>query len=141
MWMIMSFVHILGALSVGFYLLLPFIVSKMSSLSLPAQEGSAASIRSFNVFAQIGLLVQFLTGGYLMTKGDYSAVWMTVVVVLLVALFAISGMMSKPLKLAIANIKEKKDISAHLGKLRTMSALLAVCLLVMVFFMVYTDII
>lgn len=141
MWMIMSFVHILGALSVGFYLLLPFIVSKMSSLSLPAQEGSAASIRSFNVFAQIGLLVQFLTGGYLMTKGDYSIAWMTVVIVLLVALFAISGMMSKPLKLAIANIKEKKDISAHLGKLRTMSALLAVCLLVMVFFMVYTDII
>lgn len=139
--MIMNFVHILGALSVGFYLLLPFIVSKMSSLSLPAQEGSATSIRNFNLFAQIGLLIQFITGGYLMTQGEYSVAWMTVVVVLIVALFAISGMMSKPLKLAIANIKEKKDISAHLGKLRTMSALLAVCLLAMVFFMVYRDII
>lgn len=138
---IMYFVHILGALSVGFYLLLPFIVGKMATLSLPAQEGTAVAIRSFNIFAQVGLLIQFITGGYLMSQGDYSVAWMIVIVVLIVALFAISGMMSKPLKLAVANIKEKKDISAQASKLRMMSALLAVCLLVMVYFMVYSTVI
>lgn len=138
---IMYFVHILGALSVGFYLLLPFIVGKMATLSLAAQEGTAVAIRSFNIFAQVGLLIQFITGGYLMSQGDYSVAWMIVIVVLIVALFAISGMMSKPLKLAVANIKEKKDISAQASKLRMMSALLAVCLLVMVYFMVYSTVI
>jgi hypothetical protein len=139
--MVMYFVHILGALSVGFYLLLPFIVGKVSSLSLAAQEGSAVAIRSFNIFAQVGLLIQFITGGYLMSQGDYSVAWMIIVVVLIVALFAISGMMSKPLKLAIASIKQNKDISVEMSKLRMMSSLVAVCLLVMVFFMVYSQII
>jgi hypothetical protein len=139
--MVMYFVHILGALSVGFYLLLPFIVGKVSSLSLAAQEGSAVAIRSFNIFAQVGLLIQFITGGYLMSQGDYSVAWMIIVVVLIVALFAISGMMSKPLKIAIASIKQNKDISVEISKLRMMSSLVAVCLLVMVFFMVYRHII
>lgn len=139
--MIMYFVHILGALSVGFYLLLPFIVAKISTLSLPAQEGSASAIRSFNVFAQFGLLVQFITGGYLMSQGDYSVAWMIIVIVLIIALFAISGMMTKPLKQAIASIKQNKDISAETSKLRMMSSLVAVCLLVMTFLMVYNQII
>ncbi|MNP47349.1 hypothetical protein D3C76_1413990 [compost metagenome] len=113
----------------------------MSTLSLAAKEGSAVAIRSFNVLAQVGLLIQFITGGYLMSQGDYSVAWMIVVVVLIVALFAISGMMSKPLKQAIASIKNNKDISVETSKLRMMSSLVAVCLLVMVFFMVYSDII
>ena len=137
----MDLVHILGALSVGFYFLLPFVVSKMSTLSLAAKEGSAVAIRSFNIFAQIGLLIQLITGGYLMSKGSYSVGWMIVVIVLIVALFAISGMMSKPLKAAVANIKLNKDISAEISKMRMMSSLIAVCLLVMVIFMVYPGII
>ena len=137
----MNFVHILGAAAVGFYILLPFIVAKITSLSLPAQEGSAVAIRSFNIFAQVGLLIQFITGGYLMTQGNYSVPWMIVITVLIVALFAVSGMMSRPLKAAIAGIKEKADISAHIGKMRVQSAILAVLMVAMLFFMVYRYII
>lgn len=53
---VMFFVHILGALALGFYLVLPFVVGKVAGLSLPAQEGSAAAIRSLNTFAQVGLV-------------------------------------------------------------------------------------
>lgn len=137
----MNFVHILGAASVGFYILLPFIVGKIPSLSLPAQEGSAVAIRSFNIFAQIGLLVQFITGGYLMSLGNYSVPWMIIVTVLIVGLFAVSGMMSKPLKAAIAGIKEKSDITGFIGKMRAQSAILAVMMVAMLFFMVYRHII
>ncbi|MGF7046558.1 hypothetical protein J2T13_001056 [Paenibacillus sp. DS2015] len=138
---VMYFVHILGALSVGFYLLLPFVVAKISKLSLPAQEGSAVAIRSLNVIAQIGLLVQFISGGYMISKGNYTVVWMIVVFVLLVALFAVSGMMSKPLKSAIAGIKQNKSIAVETGKLRTMSTIVAVCMLAMVYFMVFNQVI
>lgn len=139
--MVMLFVHILGALALGFYLVLPFVVGKVSKLSLPAQEGSAAAIRSLNTYAQIGLVIQLLTGGYLMSQGTYSVPWMIVIIVLLLALGAISGIMGKPLRLAMKGIQEKRDISVETGKLRTLSALLAICLLVMVFFMVYNQII
>lgn len=138
---VMFFVHILGALALGFYLVLPFVVGKVAGLSLPAQEGSAAAIRSLNTFAQAGLVIQLLTGGYLMSQGDYSVPWMIIIVILLLALGAISGIMGKPLRLAIKGIQEKRDISVEMGKIRTLSALLAICLLIMTFFMVYNHII
>ncbi|WP_136604176.1 hypothetical protein [Paenibacillus dokdonensis] len=139
--MVMLFIHILGAAALGFYLILPFVVGKVTKLSLPAQEGSAAAIRSFNTYAQIALVIQLLTGGYLMSKGDYSVPWMIVIVILLLAIGAISGIMGKPLRLAMDGIKNKRDISVETGKIRTLSALLAICVLVMLFFMVYRDII
>lgn len=141
MYNVMIFIHILGAAALGFYLILPFVVGKVSKLSLPAQEGSAAAIRSLNTYAQIALVIQLLTGGYLMSKGDYSVPWMIVIIVLLLAIGAIGGIMGKPLRLAMDGIKNKRDISVETGKIRTLSALLAICVLVMLFFMVYRTII
>ncbi|MCJ8010188.1 hypothetical protein MUG84_00340 [Paenibacillus sp. KQZ6P-2] len=139
--MVMFFIHIVGAAALGFYLILPFVVGKVSKLSLPAQEGSAATIRSLNMYAQIALVIQLLTGGYLMSQGSYSVPWMIVIVILFLAIGAISGMMGKPLRLAMEGIKNKRDISVETGKIRTLSALTAICVLVMLFFMVYNHII
>lgn len=141
MYAVMMFIHILGAAALGFYLILPFVVGKMSKLSLAAQEGSAAAVRSLNTYAQIALVVQLLTGGYLMSQGKYSVPWMVIIVILLLAIGAIGGMMGKPLRVAIDSIKNSQDISAQMAKIRTLSALNAICVLVMLFFMVYRDII
>lgn len=136
MGVIMYFVHILGAVSVGFYLLLPFVVAAISKLSVPAQEGSIAAVRTFNRIAQYGLIIQLLSGGYIMSQGEYGISWMILVVVIFLAMLAIAGIMGKSLRLGIAGIQEKKDISSEKGKLRTFSIILAVLLLVMLWIMV-----
>ncbi|BFH64451.1 hypothetical protein [Paenibacillus azoreducens] len=141
MYAVMMFIHILGAAALGFYLILPFVVGKMSKLSLAAQEGSAATVRSLNTYAQIALVVQLLTGGYLMSQGKYSVPWMIIIVILLLAIGAIGGMMGKPLRLAVDGIRSNRDISVETGKIRTLSALVSICVLVMLFFMVYSHII
>lgn len=138
---VLFFLHMIGMLALGFYLVLPFILGSLGKLSAPAKEGTLSAIGGLNRFAQYGLVIQLLTGGYLMSQGEYSVAWMIIVVVLLLALFAIGGIMSKPLRLAVVGIRENKDVSAETGKLRTMSALLSVTLLLMVFFMVYNQVI
>lgn len=135
------FLHMIGTLALGFYLVLPFILSGAQKLSAPAKEGTLSAISGFNRFAQYGLVIQLLTGGYMMTQGDYTVAWMVVVVVLLLAMFALGGIMGKPLRLATAGIRENRDVTAHTGKLRTMSLLLMVVLIVMIFFMVYRHLI
>jgi len=135
------FLHMIGTLSLGFYLVLPFIIGRAGKLSAPAREGTLSAIGGFNRFAQYGLVIQLLTGGYMMTKGEYSVAWMVIVVVLMLAMFALGGIMSKPLRLAAAGIRENRDVSAETGKLRTLSAFLTVALLLMVFFMVYNQVI
>lgn len=140
-WNVLMFLHMIGTLALGFYLVLPFILGRTEKLSPAAKEGTLNAIGGFNRFAQYGLVIQLLTGGYMMTKGDFSVAWMIIVVVLLLAMFALGGIMSKPLRLASAGMRENRDVSAETGKLRTLSALLSVSLLLMVFFMVFNDII
>ncbi|MRN52968.1 hypothetical protein [Paenibacillus monticola] len=133
--------HMIGTLALGFYLVLPFILSRAEKLSVPAREGTLSAVGGFNRFAQYGLVIQLLTGGYMMTQGDYSVPWMIIVVLLLLAMFALGGIISKPLRLAAVGMRENRDVSSETGKIRTLSALLAVALVVMVFFMVYRHII
>lgn len=140
-WNVLFFLHMIGTLALGFYLVLPFIIGRAEKLSAAAKEGTLSAVTGFNRFAQYGLVIQLLTGGYMMTKGDYSVAWMIIIVVLLLAMFALGGIMSKPLRLAAAGIRENRDVKAETGKLRTLSALLSVSLLLMVFFMVFNDII
>lgn len=135
------FLHMIGTLALGFYLVLPFILSGAQKLSAPAKEGTLNAISGFNRFAQYGLVIQLLSGGYLMTKGDYTVAWMVVVVVLLLAMFALGGIIGKPLRLATAGIRENRDVTAETGKIRTMSLLLMAVLIVIMFFMVYRHII
>lgn len=138
---IFYFLHMIGTLALGFYLVLPFILSGTAKLSSPAKEGTLSAINGFNRFAQYGLVIQLLTGGYMMSQGEYSIAWMTVVVVLLLAMFALGGIMSKPLRLAAAGMRENRDVSAETSKIRLMSLLLMVVLILMIFFMVYRRII
>jgi hypothetical protein len=141
MWNVTFFLHMVGTAALGFYLILPFVVGGIQKLSLGAQEGAVNTIRVANRFAQYGLVIQLLTGGYMMSQGEYSVPWMIIVTVLLLAMFAIGGIMGKPLKNALAGIREKREVKEETGKLSTFSALLSLLLLVMIFFMVFNDII
>ncbi|MDT3425184.1 hypothetical protein J2Z22_000697 [Paenibacillus forsythiae] len=140
-WSVLMFLHMIGTLAVGFYLVLPFILGRTEKLSAAAREGTLSAVSGFNRFAQYGLVIQLLTGGYMMTKGEYSVPWMIIVSLLLLAMFALGGIMSRPLRLAASGMKQSRDVSGETGKIRTLSALLAVCLLIMVFFMVFDEII
>lgn len=128
MYEFMIFLHVVGSLTFGFYLILPFVFSKVAKLALPVQEGTLSTVKTLNTYAQIGLVIQLLTGGYLMSKGEYSTAWMIVIVLLFLAIGAVGGIMGKPLR--------QKDTAALSGKLRTLSIVAAVLVLAIIYFMV-----
>ena len=80
------FLHILGAVGMGFYLVFPVFAARISSLNKQAQEGYVQALVTANRFGQFLLIVQFLTGGYLIGKYKdiiLSPAWMAVAIVLL----------------------------------------------------------
>ncbi|TLS51031.1 hypothetical protein FE782_16705 [Paenibacillus antri] len=136
------FLHVLGSLAVGFYLLLPFVAMRLSGLDPHAQVGFAKGIFGLNRIGQWLLIVQFLTGGYLISKAGVSVPWMIVVIVLFVALGAMSGMIAGPLKRIIANGGEGKAAAAKdASKLSTFSGVASLLVLVLLILMYYSDII
>jgi hypothetical protein len=129
---IFYFIHLLGAISMGYYLLLPFMAGKLAALAGDTRKGFASSVRAFNTFAQIVLLVQLLTGGYLMSLGDYSVAWMVATVVLILLIGAFSGMLGKPLKRVL---QSGADAGADVKRIRLFSALTAVSFLLIIIIM------
>ncbi|RAV10589.1 hypothetical protein [Paenibacillus contaminans] len=93
------FLHLLGGIGMGFYLILPFLAMRISTLSASVREGYVHSLRAANRIGQILLIVQFLTGGYLISKADVSTPWIVQVIILFVVIGGITGMLGKPMRL------------------------------------------
>lgn len=137
----MFFLHMIGTLALGFYLVLPFLVGKIGSLSPATQEGMVSAVQLLNRIAQFALIILLVSGIFLIIGGTYSVAWIVIVLVLFLAISAIGGIMGKPLRLALEALRNNQPINGYIGKIRTFSTLLAVFLILITFLMVYHRII
>lgn len=133
----MMFLHVLGAVGMGFYIVLPIMVGRASKLAGIGQGGLAEGLLAANRIAQYFLIVQLLTGGYLMSQADYTAAWMVIIILLFLGIAALGGIVSKPLKRVVASIQEGQSTTAHINKARVMSIIILVLYIVIIYFMMF----
>jgi hypothetical protein len=131
------FLHVIGAAGMGFYLVLPLLVGKASRLDGAGQAGLAAGLLSANRVAQYFLVLQFVTGGYLISKKDYSVVWMILIIALFLVIAALGGIVSKPLKQIAAAVQSGQSASSHIAKARVLSLIILIAYLVIIYLMKY----
>jgi len=131
----MLFLHVLGATGMGIYVLLPFVAGKFKQLSTPSQEGLASGLLTAGRIGQFALVLQLLTGGYLISQGDYGTSWMITIIVLFVAIGAISGILQGPLKRIVAATSNNQDASGAISRVQTLSLLAVVLFLVVLWLM------
>jgi hypothetical protein len=134
------FLHAIGAVGLGIYLLLPFLVGRITQLSSEGQAGFADGLLTANRVAQICLAVQLLTGLYLMTLADYSPLWSTLTLVLFLGIGALGGVMTKPLKAIVTAAKAGESASGHIARVRMFSFLLLALYVAIIFVMEYPQI-
>jgi uncharacterized membrane protein len=136
------FLHILGAVGMGFYLVFPMLTARISALNKQAQEGYVQALVTANRFGQILLIVQLLTGGYLIGKykDSLSPAWMAVAVVLVILAGAFSGMVGGPLKRIAKGTQTGANTDKDVSKIKSFSVLLTVVLIAIVVLMVYPEI-
>jgi len=91
------FVHVLSAVLMGFYLLVPFLLPGAKAEE-GVRRGVAKVVGRLNRVGQYVLVAAVLSGGYMLHGADYSVIWIILVVILVLALFAFSGMLGKPLR-------------------------------------------
>ncbi|OWA34601.1 hypothetical protein B9G55_15380 [Saccharibacillus sp. O16] len=131
------FLHVLGAVAMGFYLLAPLIVAKLNQMEGEAKQGVLSTMRSLNTYAQYGLVLELLTGLYLFMQDDYSVLWIVLTIVLFVLIGAFGGMMAGPLRRALEGIRERRDIAAELRKLRVFGLMVCVSFVAILFVMMF----
>ncbi|MEK3881728.1 hypothetical protein [Paenibacillus sp. PL2-23] len=120
----------------GFYIVLPIMLAGASKADGTGQAGLAKGLLSANRIAQYFLVVQLLTGGYLMAQGEYAVVWMIIVTLLFLGIAALGGIMTKPLKLVVQSIEAGQSATAHINKAKIMSMIIMVLFVVVIYLMV-----
>jgi len=134
---IMVLLHVIGAAGMGFYLVLPVLVGRASKLAGAGQAGLSDGLVSANRIAQYFLVLQLLTGGYLVSQVKYSVAWMIIVCVLFLAIAALGGIVTKPLKRIAIEIQNGHSASSHIAKARVMSIIILLVYLVILYLMKY----
>lgn len=104
----MYVIHVLSALLLLFYILLPFLAGGATNRS------TAVALHRGNRIGQYVLVLAFLSGGYMVSKAEYPVWWMAAAIVLVFLMFAMTGMAAKPFKRLIAG-----ENGGALRKLRT----------------------
>ncbi|TJY39719.1 DUF2269 family protein [Cohnella pontilimi] len=134
---VMLFLHVIGAVGMGIYAVLPFVAGKFSQLSGEAQGGLASGLAAAGRIGQYALVLQLLTGGYLIsqTGSDYAVSWMIVSVVLFLAIAALTGIVQASIKRVAAASKDGQNASSSIGKIRTLSSIVFILFLVILWVM------
>ncbi|OUM96128.1 MAG: hypothetical protein A9Z00_07270 [Thermobacillus sp. ZCTH02-B1] len=131
------FLHAVGAVGMGIYLVMPFLVGRIMQLSSEGQAGFADGLIAANRVAQFCLALQLLTGLFLMTLADYSVLWTTLTLILMVGIGALGGVLTKPLKAIVAAAKAGENASDSIARVRLFSVLLLVLYVAIIFVMQY----
>lgn len=133
---IMIFLHVLGSIGMGFYLFLPFLTRRLDSVSKPSQLGYVQGLHSAGKIGQYLLILQFITGGYLIGKGDYSLAWLIVSIVVFLIISALTGILGANLKRMIKDLQAGKEASsADRSKIKMFGMLTGIFFLVIIFLM------
>lgn len=115
------YLHVLAAIMMGIYLMIPFLASRVQALQNDsAQFGFLNVLFSMNRAGQLALVISFLSGGYLVSKSGYSVLWMILAVVLFLAIGALTGVLGSKMRKAL-NDPAGANIREHIGAIKTIS--------------------
>lgn len=132
---LVRFLHVFGAIAAGFYILFPFLISRVNKLSTAAQEGYITGLFVANRIGQYIFIAQLLTGAHLVwaTNANYSTPWIVMVLVGFIILGALAGMMGRPMKNILANLQSSNtDSGKFISKLIIYSIIIVILFFMLV---------
>jgi hypothetical protein len=131
------FLHVLGAIGLGYYLVLPLLMRNITRISGQALESYLTGLYGTSRISQYLLVLQLLTGGYMMSKANYTVAWIISSIGFFLVIGAISGIMNKTMKTTIKDIQAGGSGEAHLSSLRLFSVIVSLSMLIIIYFMMY----
>lgn len=131
------FLHVIGAVGLGYYLLMPLLLGRAKSMSGSGLETYLSNLYVPCRIMQYLLIAQFLTGGYMISQRNYTTLWMTLVIVVFVIAAALSGMLNAKVKRTVKNLKSGADGQGALASANMYSWLSFVSLLAVIYLMMY----
>jgi len=131
------FLHVIGAVGLGFYLVMPFLMNRAKSMSGSSLESYLSGLYGSCRVMQYLLIAQLLTGGYMISEKDYSVTWMVLVIVVFIIAAALSGILNGKIKKSIKSLKSAGDGKAGVASAASLSWIVFVSLIAVLYLMMY----
>ncbi|GAA4847753.1 hypothetical protein GCM10023310_27380 [Paenibacillus vulneris] len=137
---VILYLHVLSAVLMGFYLLLPFLMLQISlQPDEKVQHSQLGILFKMNRVGQTALAIAFLTGGYLVGKADYPTLWWALAIILLLGIAAVSGIMGKSMRRAL-NHTDRSVTNKNMGKIRSLSVAVSLLYFLVITLMLFPNI-
>ncbi|AOH54752.1 hypothetical protein ABE28_010355 [Peribacillus muralis] len=137
MYQLLVFIHVISAIFLGSFLVLPWMIKTIFSRTGDEFIGFLRMALSFLRSGHYALIFLMVSGGWMVT--GYSAfpsiLWVSIAVVLLLLIGALMGMILKTLKKIIKEDYPSNHFAENLTKLRTMSWVMFLTILIAVLIM------
>jgi hypothetical protein len=134
---ILIFLHVLSALLLGAFIIVPFIVKRLNTLSSLEQAELSGTLLILVKVGEIALIGLLLTGGGMISEFSEmpSSLWMTVSGILLLIIGALLGMMHGKLKVLSASNQDQNKTNGYRKKLQVYSWITMVAVLLAILVM------
>lgn len=100
MFSILLYLHVIGAVLLGSFIVFPFLMKRLGKLEHAAQSGFLTLLLSFSRVAHFALILVLASGIAMVgtNHSAYSMVWVTISLLLLLLIGAMMGIITKRLK-------------------------------------------
>lgn len=127
----MLFLHVLGAIGMGYYLLLPLFLR----VKILESRSVLHVFYWLNFTVQWILVAQFLTGLYLYFYGNYPVLWITLVAIVFLGIGGFGGMFGYYIR---KFLQTSDTMEGHwLKKIRLHGILTSICMFLIVILMLH----
>ncbi|MED1203611.1 hypothetical protein [Heyndrickxia acidicola] len=139
---ILIFLHILSALLLGVFIIVPFIIKRLNTLSSLEQKELSGVLLGFVKVGEVALVGLLLTGGGMISEFGRipSSLWMSITGVLLPIIGASLGMMHSKLKVLRAAKQAKNKTDGYHKRLQVYSWITMVSVLLAILVMTNPEI-
>ncbi len=137
MYNFMIFLHVIGAVGLGFYLISPLLLGRIDRMTGAVLENYLSGLHATGRAMQFLLIVQLLTGGYLMSKLPYTTMWIILTSVFFLVVAAITGMLNGKMKKAAKELQGGGTGESYLKSIKSFGYISAVSMLIILYLMMY----
>ncbi|WP_341281283.1 hypothetical protein [Paenibacillus sp. FSL H8-0537] len=134
------YIHVLSAVLMGFYLVLPLLAFKISAqLEVQGKKSQLELLFSLNRFGQLAVVIAFLSGGYLVSQAEYPTLWWILAILLLLAIAAVGGILGSNMRKVIRD-SDASEILKRMGKIRSLSVFACLLYFLMITLMLFPNV-
>jgi hypothetical protein len=133
------FIHIISATSMGFYLIIPYLLLRLRHLTMQSQIGYLRVLISLNRIGQYALILEIISGSYLFSQLHLDNLWTGLMGLFVLGVGAAAGFLGVRMKKALSQMQTQENVPFKFSRLTSLGWLAGISFFVVIVLMCFRN--